>query len=372
MRRLCIVVFGLLLIALMPVVAHDVCEDGELIVNGACGAASVADLDAGWTMIEPGGETMCAHGTPYAYWVHPGARNDLLVFFQGGGGCWDADTCRDTGSEWNGFYDSRVSRRDSPANRGGLLDLDHPENPFTDYTVLYIPVCTGDVHMGDLQATFDDVTVNYNGFVNAATALEWAYENVPDPDSVYVTGCSAGSPGSIMHTPYIIEQYPQAQVAQMGDSLSLIITGTTNLVELWGMDDVLPDWIPAFAELSSGMYTMAQHYVAVANHYPDYTFSQFNTVRDRVQVFYTLNDRNADGDLWTPLLDKHLQTIHDNAENYRSFTSGGDLHCVTPGGAFYRYAIDGVRLRDWVADMAAGKAVETLRCADCTRAETVD
>src|SRR5262245_41327527 len=107
--------------------AQAACPAGDMTVNGACGDGSLMSRSPGGNKIEPGGETMCAHGTPYAYWVRPGTRDDLLVYFEGGGGCWNADTCRDTGEEFNGFYDSRITANDNPAYRGGVLDMDNPE-----------------------------------------------------------------------------------------------------------------------------------------------------------------------------------------------------------------------------------------------------
>jgi hypothetical protein len=253
-----------------------------------------------------------------------------------------------------------------------MLDMNNAENPFKDYTTLYVPVCTGDIHWGDNVHTYDEeVTINFKGFVNASTALEWAYENVPDPDSVFVTGCSAGSTGSIMHTPYIIEQYPDTPVYQFGDSLSLLFTEPVDLQSDWHAHDNFSAWIPELAEMPPTEWTMARHYIATANYYSDYTFSQFNTVRDEVQVFFTFPDGSGDADDWTTLLEAHLADIQANAPNYRSYTAGGELHCITPRNSFYTYAIDGVRLRDWVADIANGQDVESLHCADCTRAEMV-
>lgn len=338
-------------------------------INAAANAKS-ALLAGGWSRIEPGGETVCAHGTPYAYWVRPGTRNDLLVYMEGGGGCWNADTCRATGEEFNGYYDSAVTENDNPIYRDGVLDLDNAENPFADYTMVYIPVCTGDVHWGNSVTIFGDVTVNFKGFVNAAAALDWAYENVPQPDSVFVTGCSAGSAGSIVHTPYIIEHYPDTPVYQFGDSLTLLNEGPVDFQAIWKAHDNFPQWIPALVEMEPLEWTMARFYTAVANYYPEYTFSQFNTMRDRVQVFYSLGE-NGDPATWTALLETHLGELQENAPNYRSFTAGGDLHCVTPRQSFYTYAIDGIRLRDWVADMARGYEVDSLHCTDCERAEIV-
>jgi hypothetical protein len=175
----------------------------------------------GWTRIEAGGDARCAHDTPYAYWVKPGTVNKLLVYFQGGGGCWSAETCA-SGST---LYDDAVTPRDDPNGRNGILDWDNPDNPFHNYHAVYIPSCTGDVHWGDNDQTYatedgGELTIYHRGFVNASTALNWAYENVTTPDSVFVTGCSAGSVGSILFAPYLIDRYPDAAVTQLGDSLA--------------------------------------------------------------------------------------------------------------------------------------------------------
>jgi hypothetical protein len=184
---------------------------------------ALADLDPGWTRIEPGGETRCAHNTPYAYWVRPGAVNKLLVYFEGGGGCWSAETCA-PGSD---FYDSDVTAQDNPVTRDGVLNFDNPANPFRDYAAVYIPSCTGDVHWGNNVQTYaradgSELTIYHRGFVNAGAALEWVYSNVAAPQSIFLTGCSAGSVGSIVFAPYVIERYPEAAVTQLGDSLAFV------------------------------------------------------------------------------------------------------------------------------------------------------
>ncbi len=33
---------------------------------------------------------------------------------------------------------------------------------------------------------------------------------------------------------------------------------------------------------------------------------------------------------------------------------------------FYMYESDGVKIRDWVASLAAGEAVDDVHCGDCT------
>src|SRR5689334_15759391 len=58
------------------------------ITPEATASPMLPDLPAGWTKIDGGGEAICARGTPYSFWVRPGTVNKLLIFFEGGGGCW--------------------------------------------------------------------------------------------------------------------------------------------------------------------------------------------------------------------------------------------------------------------------------------------
>jgi hypothetical protein len=104
------------------------------LVLGACRPAStpidnidpnlpkLADLPPGWTKIEPAGETRCAHDTPYAYWVRPGSTNNIFVYFQGGGGCYNAETCGLRGS-----YKDAVTDNDNPDYTiGGFIRITSP------------------------------------------------------------------------------------------------------------------------------------------------------------------------------------------------------------------------------------------------------
>jgi hypothetical protein len=152
------------------------------------------DLGEGWTRVEPGGDTRCAHDTDYAYYVKPGTVNKLLLYFEGVGGCWDATSC----GAGSSLYDPDVGSDEDPARRGGIFDLDNVANPFSDYYAVFMPSCNGDVYWGNTVQDYatDDggtLTIYHRGFVNAAAALDWAYRNIAAPDSIFVTGCSAGS-----------------------------------------------------------------------------------------------------------------------------------------------------------------------------------
>lgn len=334
-------------------------------------ALSSTPASSTWVKIAPGGETRCAHNTPYAFWARAGDPQKLLVYFQGGGGCWDVATCAPGSS----FYDPAVNESDRPGGRGGVLDLTHPRNPFRDHTIVFIPSCTGDVHWGDYVQSYPrsgdlPLRIYHRGYVNARAALAWLYTHYPSPEAIFVTGCSAGSVGSALFAPYVMERYPGARVTQLGDSLAFVFHRPVDMESDYRAGQNFPEWIPALQDLDPRAFTMAAFYTAVANHYPQARFSQFNTVRDRVQDRYYLAIGGQPGQFEADL-QASLDEIHAHTDNFRSFSAGGNAHCVLPNGRFYSYAAQGVALRDWVADLAAGRDVPSVRCRDCAAAETL-
>jgi hypothetical protein len=57
---------------------------------------------------------------------------------------------------------------------------------------------------------------------------------------------------------------------------------------------------------------------------------------------------------------RSLRAIHRAAPNFRSILVLGHGRCVLPTPAYNHQTVDGVRLRDWVADLVAGRPVADL------------
>ena len=312
-----------------------------------------------WSRIEPGGRTRCGRGGRFAFWARTGDPDRLLVFFEGGGGCWDYRSC----APGTALFDDDVDATDDPWHAAGVLDLDNPQNPFRGWSVLFVPSCTGDVFAGDAVRTYRAgsgmVTVHHRGHVNATAALEWMFERVPDARRVFVAGCSAGSVGSILHAPRILRQYPDAQVAQLGDSLGFLFSEPTDLRSLWGAGRVLPDWVPGVRAIPRARFTMPRFYQAVAGHYPWASFAQVNFDDDSVQrQFYEAGGGDPGG--FRRALLGNLAAIRAGSPNFRSCLLEGSAHCALPGPEFYTLISGGVRLRDWVAAQANGEPVPNL------------
>lgn len=320
----------------------------------ACAAESDDDVTlSGWERVEPGGETRCARGGPFAFWIRKGDPGKLLVFFQGGGGCFDETTCQ-PGSVW---FDDRVDATDDPDSADGILGLENSENPFQDYSMVYIPSCTGDVHTGARVTRYGPYRVHQKGFLNAQAALTRTFTELPSPETVLVTGCSAGSVGSAFHTDTILKRYPEARVTSVGDSLAFVFHRPISL-ESWGTHERFPAWFRPTRP--NGRWTMVEFLSALAEQYPDRTFARFNHAQDGVQqAFYDAVGGDPAG--FSPGLraaERELKQL----PNYRSYLACGSEHCAFDRSTFYSTETDGVRLRDWVADLAEGEDVECPEC----------
>jgi hypothetical protein len=341
-------------------------------VGGECEEVRVPDLAEGWTRIEPGGDTICARGTPYAFWVRKGTVNKLVLYFMGGGACWNASTCALAGGV---FFDT-VSPEPEPGFISGIFELDNPENPFKDWYIVFMPYCTGDIHWGDNVVTYpategtEEVTIHHKGRVNATAAGDWVNENFNGPDFIFVSGCSAGSYGSALAAALARENYPAAQMAQLGDSGAGVVSDEflNESFPMWKAYDNRPDWIPELADAALEDLSLAKVYTYLANHYPDDTYAQYNTLNDGTQaVFYQYMGGNPDD--WGARMDASVKEIADNADNFRYYTAWGTEHCIMNANRFYTYQVNGVRFRDWVNDLANGVDVENVRCTDCETEE---
>ncbi len=358
MKRLFCILGLLSLLTFAGIVAA---QDDELPTFG--------ELDEGWNMLEPGGDTICSNGTPYAFFVRPGDPEKLVFYFQGGGACWFGQICD---LESMRTYDPFVDESDNPGEYSGIADVNNPENPFADYSMVMVAYCTGDLHMGNSEIIYtvgegDDereFTIYHNGYNNTLAVLNWTYDNFESPENIFVSGSSAGAIPSAFYGGLIAEHYTDAQIAVLGDAAGGYRTGTLEIPRsVWRTMSILPDW-PEYEGVTIDNLTGESFYIASATRFPDATFAQYNAAHDENQRFYL----SLLGVTDTPLpdiLEEGFAQINAEVDNFRYYTAGGDVHTILGGPHFYTYQVDGVRFVDWVAALAAGEDVESISCTEC-------
>jgi hypothetical protein len=325
----------------------------------------------GWTEIKPGGQTSCARGDDFSFFVSEGGDpNKIIIDFMGGGACWNGENCaKDTAT-----FQDKVNLKDY-YRKGltGIYDHNRADNPVKDWTHVVVPYCTGDIHWGSKDVTYKDSSgesfvIKHRGALNDKAVLDWVKEKINSPKDVMVTGCSAGAYGSMYWTPYIRNMYPQSKLIQLADSGAGVITEDFFKASFpnWEATTYAPSWIPSLDPKKVDWNTLSldQLYTSIGAYYPDVSFSQFNTINDNVQTFF-YELMGGDGAAWTSMMMGSMTKIQHQMPNFRSFVGNGGEHCVLPYEHFYTDKSNGVYFKDWFKQFANGESVENVTCENC-------
>jgi hypothetical protein len=102
-------------------------------------------------------------------------------------------------------------------------------NPFKDWTTIFVPYCTSDIHSGDNDVEYTDSadagapkTFHHKGRANLAAYLARIAATYPSPSQIAVTGSSAGGGGTLFNYPLIRSYWPNATSFLLDDSLPFL------------------------------------------------------------------------------------------------------------------------------------------------------
>jgi hypothetical protein len=316
----------------------------------------------------------CQDGSAFTFFAKRGTENKLLMYYYGGGACWDTLTC----------VVPTCTQTVNPTPPGlassGFGDLTDPDNPFKDWHVVHIPYCGCDVHWGDagvdyLHATDPTIVikhVEHRGYHNAKLVEKWAREHFLNPTEMFLTGSSAGSYGALMHGVHMSEAYPAASVNVMGDGGNGVITQEwlENQFANWGVEENLPD-VPGIGDVPTDQQSLPDIIIAAANYYPRTNWANYTTAFDGggggQTGFYNvmLNPDNpiAAQLFWWEASCQFNQNMRQQAtdtadavalenDNYRYYIATGSRHTGFGNPRVYDDTTGGVpTLVDWVEAM---------------------
>lgn len=174
----------------------------------APGPTPIVVPDRSWSFVPIDG-ARCANGSATGIGLRPasGARQ-LLIYFEGGGGCADGDTCWGNApggaSNLNGYGAADFAAEPKLTQFPYFDASANSPNPFAGMHMAMLPYCTGDVHGGTQVRTLP-VTgstpreTHFVGALNAEKALARLAATYPELDAVWVLGTSAGGGGATLH-----------------------------------------------------------------------------------------------------------------------------------------------------------------------------
>ncbi len=335
----------------------------------------------------------------FRFWARMGTSDKTVVYFEGGGACWDNLTCSfpiggpqlpPPAQPLPQFFVPTIPPGFSPAAIGGLFRTDRADNPVRDWNIVYIPYCTGDIHTGSATKTYANgnplipvpsFTIQHRGYDNFRVVLDWMQKNVRKPKQILVTGVSAGGYGATANFPWIEETFKTARVSLLADASQGVTTPTFD-----NGASGRNSWNPQLAPWVFGEGATAvpgnQLMRAVAQAYPRSKVAQFTTTLDGVQIgFYGLmamadpsNSVCANPAVdWNNQMLSALTADRVESPNFRYYLAAGTYHTLLRDDNYYDEATSGVPFASWLGQMLknqggtggrGGKWLD-IACPDC-------
>jgi hypothetical protein len=142
--------------------------------------------------------------------LNPSSKR-VMIYLEGGGACFDSQTC--------GSNPDSVGSQNPGAS--GVFDRTRSENPVADWSYVYVPYCTGDVHMGakkDGQIPGVTGTQQFVGRLNLSAFLQRIVPTFAEAEQVVLTGISAGGFGAASNAAYVQWAFGKTPLTLVDDS----------------------------------------------------------------------------------------------------------------------------------------------------------
>lgn len=306
-----------------------------------------------WTWV-PFDDAFCANGSTTGIGVNLTDKSkNVIIFMMGGGACWNQLTCylAKTAVNLDGYGEAKFNSDVNGVLASSLFDRDDPENPTKDFSFVFVPYCTGDVHSGNAEQEYGGKKTKHAGFANMTAYLSRIVPTFPDATRVVLSGSSAGGFGAGMNWWRTQKAFGSIRVDMIDDSGPplpapyLSEDRENEWRNAWNLNGSLPPDCPDCKDSLSALIT--------------YYTEKFTTQRAALLSYTKDNVISAFyGPIQTSYFEEGLKlftkTQLEGKQSFRYFYVAGENHVLlsSPNIA----AKSGVVLRDWLSLMLSDDA----------------
>ena len=277
---------------------------------------------------------VCLTGEQFQVNVRKGSTDDVLLYMQGGGACWDYLTCYVLGTATTGA---------NGAVESGALDINDPDSPFKDWNIVYLPYCDGSVFTGDATVDYNGRRTFHHGLRNLSAGVDAIKRDFPNASRIVVAGSSAGGYGTFAGYGVTRVAFPAMPILILNDSGP----GLQNLDASQDVKDRTVNWnftrrIPPSCTECQEQYTYLIDWSLDRD--SKLRTALYSYQQDGVISFFI----DLDGPDYQQLLLSVTGDVHArNPERFQRFFPLGTSHTVLLGPEFYTQTVNGVSLLDW-------------------------
>ncbi len=331
---------------------------------------------------------------PFHFYYRKGTVAKTLIYFNGGGACWNGATCLTSLTipvtpTTRPAYNPSVIDENNPEILSGIMDSTRPDNPLKDWNMVFIPYCTGDAHIGSKDEIYTDpsgiinsgnpVTIQHRGFDNFMAVREWLKQQSDRTTTtqILVAGSSAGAYGALMNFSRIHSIYPKTtKISLLSDGgVGAFINQFLNTVFKpggpWGTEHTLAYWIPGITNIANNnaLNFFTNLTKGIERHFASSKFAYVTSAWDSIQMLFLnimrktdmgVNDPNQWFNLppataveWNLRM---LATLNTNVlfnPNAKYYIGAGTYHVAlldvfVPGIFYSEKSAGNIYLKDWV------------------------
>lgn len=322
-----------------------------------------------WTWVDfPNAKCRNGSSTGIGVRINPNSTK-LVIYLEGGGACFNGLTCQGNPSSYNGG-----NFGNGPS--GGIFSTSNNANPVKDWSFVYVPYCTGDVHGGnntgvDVPGALAPKNQSFVGYSNVGEYLKRIIPTFKDTTEVLLTGVSAGGFGAFYNYDRVAQAFcptPVQLVDDSGPPMSDTVMPPC-LQQRWrtlyGFNTTLPkDCVDCALPNGGGL---ANTWKLLGQKYPDRQLGLISSDKDgTIAQFYGFGKNNCaqiDGFATALSGAEYAAGLTEVRESYlkptpawSSFFINSTSHTYLGGNSYYNTTVMGTSLTSFVDGIVNGAA----------------
>ncbi|MFN8236698.1 MAG: pectin acetylesterase-family hydrolase [Chitinophagales bacterium] len=313
---------------------------------------------------------ICRNGTPTGIGYRVGSPKKLAIYINGGGACFNEETC---GSNPKSFNVNDWNDLSAAYSNKGIFDVDNPKNPLKDYSFVLVPYCTGDVHSGTRNTAFAlgvADTQHYVGALNFKKAMDFIqpYFDYNNVEEVVLFGLSAGGYGVYVNFLEVTKRFPNAKITVINDSGPLFsdpqafpICLQLGFTFIFGLP-VPNDLLECCGTPGLGLSNVYQY---SGEKYPNAHFGFISSYEDATSRFFlSFGYNNCTGapnnQLPADIFRNAIVSLRENVlkpkSTWSTYLINGETHTLMADNEiFYNRNLSGMYLYEWVDRLIKGE-----------------
>ena len=331
-----------------------------------------------WTFMPVEG-MYCRDGSTTGLPVKLNKKKKLVIYLNGGNACFNEITCPINPANFSEDDMLDLLNRNGET---GIFNSKDDRNPVKDWSFIFVPYCTGDVHSGTKEEGFalnveePQKFVGYHNFTRVMEYITPYFQN-EEIEEILFFGLSAGGFGVYLNTLQLRTFFPEAKITVINDSGPLFadLEAFPTCLQL-GFSVIFGLPIPNdFYDCCDGPHNLGNVYEYAAERYADINYGLISSYEDATTRFMLSFGQNGCQGAEDNLIPKdifrngllHLrdEVIKSTGNHWSTYFVEGEVHTLLEKPQyFYEHLVNDMYLYQWLRRTMNGEVIHADESKD--------